>query len=367
MASTSTSLAGSISARRLARSNTFAGGESGLLDAIEAWIERGAGNAERLRAVAARLAQLKEKAEAKAAEVAPVAELQPVEEDGGMADASTAIIASSAHDEVLTRAEAAIPDVASAKAVLVQDNTGKLEQREQIAPAKSIREANRAADATVSEGAAVGSEANNATGAGEAKEEDADALLAADVARIEAERREPLPEGSEWKAYGGDEIERILPFIDVIDASWLLKLAKGEVMPERKGVVPAWQDVPPEAKLSLATLRKTTMDLKLPIAVLSYAWAGRGHCDPTGALLRRLKPVLERMAHCCQHGKGPMFPDERPAAWGIIWDFMSLPQRGYTSGYDAARDDRTQYQLARFARGLGSINVPYGMLPSDLI
>ena len=54
-----------------------------------------------------------------------------------------------------------------------------------------------------------------------------------------------------------------------IDASWLLKLAKGEVMPERKGVVPAWQDVPPEAKLSLATLRKTTMPLRLPIAVLA--------------------------------------------------------------------------------------------------
>ena len=199
-------------------------------------------------------------------------------------------------------------------------------------------------------------------GQAENKAEDVDALLKADVERIEAERREPLPEGSKWKNYGGDEIERILAFIDVIDAAWLLKLANGEVMPEREGVVPAWQDVPPEAKLSLSTLRKTTMGLKLPIAVLSYGWAGRGHCDPTGALLRRLKPVLERMAHCCQHGKSPRSPDQRPAAWGIIWDFMSLPQRGYTTGYDAARDDRTQYQLARFSRGLGSINIPYAAI-----
>ena len=91
------------------------------------------------------------------------------------------------------------------------------------------------------------------------KAKDVDPLLQKDVARIEAERREPLPEGSEWGRDGGDEIEPLLAFIDVIDAAWLLKLANGEVMPERKGVVPAWQDVPPEAKLSLTTLRKTTM------------------------------------------------------------------------------------------------------------
>ena len=194
------------------------------------------------------------------------------------------------------------------------------------------------------------------------KAEDVDPLLQADVARIEAERREPLPEGSEWGELGGDEIEPLLAFIDVIDAAWLLKLANGEVMPERKGVVPAWQDVPPEAKLSLTTLRKTTMVLKLPIAVLSYGWASRGHCDPDGALLRRLKPVLQRMVHCCQHGWRRRSPHQRPAAWGIIWDFLSLPQRGYTTGCNATRDDRSPYQLARFSQGLGSINVPYAAI-----
>ena len=39
---------------------------------------------------------------------------------------------------------------------------------------------------------------------------------------------------------------------------------------------------------------------------------------------------------------------------------MSLPQRGYTTGYDAARDDRTPYQLQRFGKGLRSVNVWYG-------
>ena len=166
------------------------------------------------------------------------------------------------------------------------------------------------------------------------KAEDGDPLLKADVARIEAEWREPLVEGSEWEEWSGDEIELLVAFVDVIDAVWLVKLANGEVMPERKGVVPAWQDVSPEAKLSLTTLRNTTMKFKLPIVVLSYGWASRGHCDPTGALLPRLMLVLERMAHCCLHGVSPRFLDQRLAAWSIIWDFMSPPQRGCTT-----RDD----------------------------
>ena len=45
---------------------------------------------------------------------------------------------------------------------------------------------------------------------------------------------------------------------------------------------------------------------------------------------------------------------------GIVWDFMSLPQRGYTQGYDPDSDDRTESELARFGMGLKNINVWYG-------
>ena len=65
-------------------------------------------------------------------------------------------------------------------------------------------------------------------------------MLTSSSRRRDRWRRELLPR-SQWRDWGGDEIERILPFIDVIDAAWLLKLANGEVMPER-GIVPAWQD-----------------------------------------------------------------------------------------------------------------------------
>ena len=199
-----------------------------------------------------------------------------------------------------------------------------------------------------------------------------EAKLSADEAHIRAEAANPLPEltvpnfrgelfsrKSQWHTYGGDELEPHLACTEVIDAAWLLQLAKGEVMSERKGVVPAWQQLPPEAKLTLSQLRQTTMNV-LPVAVLSYGWASRSHPDPTGHLLRRLIPVLETMTHCCQHGVNQFFSDDRSVVWGIIWDFMSLPQRGYTTGYDATSDDRTLYEQARFTKGLKSINVWYG-------
>jgi len=46
----------------------------------------------------------------------------------------------------------------------------------------------------------------------------------------------------------------------------------------------------------------------------------------------------------------------RAKAWGIMWDFLSLPQR------DGAREDRTPYELKRFGRGLRSINVWYSTM-----
>ena len=100
-------------------------------------------------------------------------------------------------------------------------------------------------------------------------------LLREDVERAAAEAAKPLPEDSEWHFRGGEELEEHLAYTTLIDAAWLLKFLLGEVMPERKGVIPAWQDVPPEAVVTLEDLRHTTMQLFLPIAVLSYGWAAR--------------------------------------------------------------------------------------------
>ena len=185
--------------------------------------------------------------------------------------------------------------------------------------------------------------------------------LAADEERVKAEAAEPLPEDSMWVAhpldpsilYGGPELEPLLAHTTLINVDWLVDFADRKVMPEREGVVPAWQQLPSEAIVPLTQLRQSTYRLGLPVAVLSYGWAAKHHPDPTGEQLRRMLPALRSM-------KNFKDPDNGVPTWGLVWDFMSLPQRGYTTKYDADHEDRTDYQLKRFGKGLKHINVWYG-------
>ena len=180
--------------------------------------------------------------------------------------------------------------------------------------------------------------------------------MAADEERVKAEAAEPLPEDSSWvknfndDELGGPELEPLLAHTTLINVDWLVDFADRKVMPEREGVVPAWQQLPSEAIVSLTQLRQSTYVLGLPVAVLSYGWAAKHHPDPTGEQLRRMLPALRSM----KNFKGYV------PTWGLVWDFMSLPQRGYTTKYDADHEDRTDYQLKRFGKGLKHINVWYG-------
>ena len=180
--------------------------------------------------------------------------------------------------------------------------------------------------------------------------------MAADEERVKAEAAEPLPEDSTWvedwgqNPMGGPELEPLLAHTTLINVDWLVDFADGKVMPEREGVVPAWQQLPSEAIVSLTQLRQSTYVLGLPVAVLSYGWAAKHHPDPTGEQLRRMLPALRSL----KNFKGAV------PTWGLVWDFMSLPQRGYTTKYDADHEDRTDYQLKRFIKGLKHINVWYG-------
>ena len=149
--------------------------------------------------------------------------------------------------------------------------------------------------------------------------------------------------------------------MQLIDAQWLLDLALAH------GVVPAYQNVPPEAVVHLDDLRASTMSLMLPVAVLSYGWSGRRHPDESGAQLQALVPALQAMVRSCAEGLHPDYPHPgKPKKWGVVWDFMSLPQRGYTTGYvedvmgaDGEKiednDDRTPYERAKFGKGLKGI------------
>ena len=63
-------------------------------------------------------------------------------------------------------------------------------------------------------------------------------LMRADAEAAAAAAAEEMPEDSGWEDLGGRELEPLLAHTTLIDASWLLKLAQGEAMPERRGVVP---------------------------------------------------------------------------------------------------------------------------------
>ena len=109
---------------------------------------------------------------------------------------------------------------------------------------------------------------------------------------------------------------------------------------------------------SAKSTSQSTYVYGLPVAVLSYGWAAKHHPDPTGEQLRRMLPALRSM----KNFKNPKYEGRtgKVPTWGLVWDFMSLPQRGYTTKYDADHEDRTDYQLKRFGKGLKHINVWYG-------
>ena len=91
-----------------------------------------------------------------------------------------------------------------------------------------------------------------------------------------------VPDGSTWHKNGGAELEPLLEFTTLIDVRWLLKVAEGEVtcVDEKgdqlpMGVVPAWQQLPDEAKARLEQMWTSKMEYGLPVGVLSYGWASR--------------------------------------------------------------------------------------------
>ena len=100
---------------------------------------------------------------------------------------------------------------------------------------------------------------------------------AADRAAVERHRaREAVPEAeraenARWKAYGGEPLEPLIEHTPLIDILYLIDLIEGG------GVLPRQQEVPPEAFISshnLWILKKfeNSEHNSLPILVLSYPW-----------------------------------------------------------------------------------------------
>ena len=171
-----------------------------------------------------------------------------------------------------------------------------------------------------------------------------------------------------WQALGGAALEPLLTFTTLIDVRWLLAFARGEVLSQRAGVVPAWQHVPSEAEVRLEDLRGSTWPDGLPVAVLSYGWSAEDHPDGEGRQLQALIPLLAAIVARCDALEAETGVH---MSWGVLWDFLSLPQRGHTNGATVG-EDRTAAQQARFHLAREHIHVWYAAehthtisLPSD--
>ena len=81
-----------------------------------------------------------------------------------------------------------------------------------------------------------------------------------DMELLKAQIHEPLPAGSTWHELGGTDLEPHLTHTTLIDAAWLLKFALGEVMPERRGIVPAWQHLPRDATADLPVCQSDLLE-----------------------------------------------------------------------------------------------------------
>jgi len=142
-----------------------------------------------------------------------------------------------------------------------------------------------------------------------------------------------------WVQYGGEAVEELLDDCTLIDAQYLVKLA------DEGGILPRWQELPDVARITRANvwrLRCAAGTYFLPVMVLSYCWLDATHPDVLGETLRLVKPVLKAMVGQVVESAG------KHATVGVMWDFVSLPQR-----------PRTNTEDERFGRGLRRINEWY--------
>jgi len=142
-----------------------------------------------------------------------------------------------------------------------------------------------------------------------------------------------------WVQYGGEAVEELLDDCTLVDAQYLVKLA------DEGGILPRWQELPEVARITRANvwrLRCAAATYFLPVMVLSYCWLDASHPDVLGETLGRVKPVLKAMVQKVVEMAGIH------ATVGVMWDFVSLPQR-----------PRTKTEEERFSRGLKRINEWY--------
>ena len=151
---------------------------------------------------------------------------------------------------------------------------------------------------------------------------------------------------SPWDDFDASGLKSALQDVTLIDAAWLANLA------DNGGILPRWQELPAEAKVTLAEMEQWYFGPAgcwLPVLVISYPWLDRDHPDTAGELLRRIAFVLKAFASSCDSSPGSKV--------GVFWDYASLPQRSRSC--PEGGEDRTPAERARFERALDNMGLWY--------
>ena len=128
-----------------------------------------------------------------------------------------------------------------------------------------------------------------------------------------------------WAKHGGAELEPLAHVLALVDAKWLLSFAKGEAMPERKGIVPALQQRPEASFVSIEKLRDGADFRGLPLGIISYGWAAKLQCALASSVPLMLSPpylsltlgmlLLDRCLACA----APTPPASSWPRWCPFW------------------------------------------------
>ena len=144
---------------------------------------------------------------------------------------------------------------------------------------------------------------------------------------------------SKWDSLGATTLKQAFASCDMIDARWLVSLAK------TGGRVPRNQDIPPEAIVNLEEMEAWDDPYSLGALVVSYPWlGGSSHPDPNGEILHKLSLILDAYA-----SKASAIPSCRI---GVFWSYCSLPQK-----HNDGSDDRDEEQMQRFSTALSLLSV----------
>jgi len=142
-----------------------------------------------------------------------------------------------------------------------------------------------------------------------------------------------------WEKNGGKAIEAVLASTGLIDAQYLINLARyGGALP-RCEQVPAVAWIGPKQAWRLKSWSGFGSS---PVLAISAGWLDPDHPDKRGATLRKVLPVLQALVATAR-----TFASHEHATIGVMWDVCCVPQLPPSTSAEQEVAERSRQDHAR--------------------